>query len=1027
MLTDFDDMWSGRLGTINATKHHINVDPSAQPIYQQPYRAGPKAREFEKQEIDRMLAEKVIEPSDAEWASPVVFVPKKDGTLRFCVDYRKLNAVTKRDSYPIPRMDECIDSLGEATIFTTLDCNDGYWQVPVADADKDKTTFTSHSGLYRFLRMPFGLKNAPATFQRAVDIILSRVKWQYALVYLDDVIVYSKTIKEHFIHVQTVLQLLRDAGVSLKLAKCSFFDQSVDYLGHVIKPGKLEVASKTVDAIRQARPPTDQTQLRSFLGMCNVYRRFVENFARIAAPLNKKLRKGEPFEFGHLNDAEHSAFLTLKDKLVNPPILALPRHNYHYTLDTDACEDQVGCVLLQEQPNGDKLPIGYWSRSLTQAEKIYSTTERECLAIVWGILALRPYLDSSRFTLRTDHEPLRWILNIAEPSGRLARWRLRLAEFDFEVQYRPGRQHNLADGMSRLLTEGGDTSPIDDEIPCFSVMESTRTTETDPTPLSGMWDVPVDLRFIEDPEVVALADEAEAERETAAEDDGEEREIMPITAEEFLQEQSKDPFCIAKAKMVGDANSHFDVDQYGFLVRRSNLDGALQRVVPKTLRARVLYLSHYPRLAGHPGGLRMYMTLRREYYWPHMANDAFAVARDCRSCRRIRGTRFTYQKYLKLFPAAGPLEFVGMDLLGPFPKSKKGYLYILVITDRFSKMTRAIPMRSTTAASVAQAFLDNWVYPYGVPSYLVTDNGPQFASKFFEAVCTMLGVQHYLTTAYHPQTNGQSERFNRTILDRLRHYVADHQADWDEFVQPLVYAYNMQVHRSTNTTPFDLVLSRHPPNILVKDYPSANPTTIPDDQLTTVQVKRNILRRLRKSLQQANRRLTQAQKRYKDDFDKKVKFALDVQPGQWVFVDRPPRTLLPEEKQNDVTRKLLPRSTGPYEVTKTTGDTVTIKQDGLLNTVSIDRVALAPAPATRETTRTVTADPEGPFAEQQVEEDEEPIAVEFAIDQVVGHEFTPDGMKYKVRWYGWTAKDDTMEPEAHIPYNFVKRYWDKQH
>ena len=264
MLSEFKDMWSGRLGKIDATKHRIELKPGARPTYQVPYRAGPIAREKEKTEIDRMLRAGVIEPTSAEWASSVVLVPKKDGTMRFCVAYRKLNV---RDSYPLPRMHECIDSLGDATVFTTLDCTSGYWQVEIAERDRDKTTLASHSGLYRFLSMPVGLKNAPATFQRAVNIILSCVKWETALVYLDDVIVYSQTVTEHMVHVREVLRLLHTAAVSLKLAKCAFFDTSVTYLGHIIRPGRLEVERRNVIAIDRARAPTNQTELRSFLGM----------------------------------------------------------------------------------------------------------------------------------------------------------------------------------------------------------------------------------------------------------------------------------------------------------------------------------------------------------------------------------------------------------------------------------------------------------------------------------------------------------------------------------------------------------------------------------------------------------------------------------------------------------------------------------------------------------------------------------------------------------------------------------------
>ena len=401
MLAPYAEMWDGHLGNIKAVKHRIDVTPGSAPVFGVPYRAGPKMRQYEKDEVDRMKAAGVIEPASTEWASPIVFVPKKDGELRFCIDYRKLNAMTVRDSYPIPRMDECIDSLGDATLFTTLDANSGYWQVEIDPADRDKTTFTSHFGLYRFLRMPFGLRNAPATFQRAMDVILASVRWQVALVYLDDVIIFSKSYRAHLEHVATVLSLLKSAGVTLKLAKCHFFSQEVDYLGHVIFPGKLAVSTKTCEAVERFRPLRTTTDVRSFLGLCNVFRRFMPNFARMSAPLNKKLEKGQPAKFDELNAEETKAFEDLKGLLIAPPVLALPKAEGKYTVDTDACDLQVGCVLLQEQEDGTNRPVGYWSRTLTKPEKAYTVTERECLAVVWAVLLLRPYLEGARFTVRT--------------------------------------------------------------------------------------------------------------------------------------------------------------------------------------------------------------------------------------------------------------------------------------------------------------------------------------------------------------------------------------------------------------------------------------------------------------------------------------------------------------------------------------------------------------------------------------------------------------------------------------------------
>ncbi len=334
-------------------------------------------------------------------------------------------------------MDECIDSLGDATVSTTLDCNSGYWQIPVHPDDRNKMTFRSHFGTYRFTRMVFGLRNAPATFQRAVDIILAGIKWKSCLVYLDDVIVFSRTLEQHFAHLRGVLELLKQAGVTLKLPKCKFFCETVDYLGHVIRPGRLALAETNTRALQEVKHPQNQTELRSFLGLCNVNMRFVPRFASIAATLNEPLKKHQPVEIDTLNPEQAEAISTPRDALLKAPILALPRKDGHYTLNTDASDGQLGCCLHQDQPTGDRFPIGYWSRSLTSAERNYSTTDKECLAVVWSVLLLRPNLEGVQFTVRTDHHALRWVLDLGNSPahGRLERWRLRLLELDFVVHW----------------------------------------------------------------------------------------------------------------------------------------------------------------------------------------------------------------------------------------------------------------------------------------------------------------------------------------------------------------------------------------------------------------------------------------------------------------------------------------------------------------------------------------------------------------------------------------------------------------
>jgi Reverse transcriptase (RNA-dependent DNA polymerase)/RNase H-like domain found in reverse transcriptase len=425
-------------------------------------------RKAEKDEVDRMLKLGVIEPSNAEWASPVVLIPKPDGSTRFFVDYRKLNALTTRDVYPLPRMDECLDSLGEAEYFTTLDANTGFWQIEVAPEDRDKTTFSCHVGMYQFSRMPFGLVNAPATFQRSMDNILSEVRRESIIVYLDDVIIFSRNFEDHVRHLEVVLRKLGEAGATLKFSKCHFFRQSVDYLGHMNLPHKLQVQAKNVKSIAKAEPPSTKTQVRSFLGLCGVYRRFVPNYTAIANPLTALTRKGTAEQF-ELNSEELEAFEVLKKLLRKPPTLSLPREVRLYAIETDASYTQIGCVLQQADEKGIWHPLWYWSRQLNAAECNYSATEKEALGIVSAVTHLRPYVERTHFVVRTDHSSLQWLLSITGDNPLLVRWRLRLSEFTFDIQYKPGLVNNVADVLYRLKKSGCYQETLDLEVPCISV------------------------------------------------------------------------------------------------------------------------------------------------------------------------------------------------------------------------------------------------------------------------------------------------------------------------------------------------------------------------------------------------------------------------------------------------------------------------------------------------------------------------------------------------------------------------------
>ena len=1088
-------MFSGQLGTVHATEHRIELKPDTAPIRQQPYRAGPEKREQIREQIAYQLAAGVIEPAFSEWASPVLLAPKKDGTMRFCIDFRRLNAVTIPDTYPLPRMDDCIDSLSHAKVFSMLDALWGYWQIPIAEKDRDKTTFTSHVGTYRYTRMPFGLRNAPSTFQRALDVILSGVRWKICLVYLDDVIIFSRDEKEHLDHLDTVLTLLEDAGIKLKSKKCFFMKKEVEYLGHCIRPGTLGVCrdAKAIRAIRDAVFPQTYTTMKSFLGCCNVYRRFVRGFATISSPLSDMLKKDSQTDWDQPivpTEQQQEAFETLKSKLIEPPILALPKPGRPYMVDCDASKYGIGAVLLQQQDESkptEWATVGYFSKTLSKEQRNYSATERECYAVVWAVLTLRPYLEGSHFIVRTDHNALRWMMTLNDPTGRLMRWRLRLLEFDYEILYRPGRVHQVPDALSRLRRneDSDDESDIDDELPTFPVgkpatvedilhvvqaVTRSRTRQTKPTkaaPKKKNQDAQAsDPAAAEPPKEkavphgkantegtavakpfvrknkVASADKERTWKDTTflplpgetSDDEDDEQDLIadardiimasrmeadehgehghddtenanlpaPLERSEILAEQKKDEFCQAvMTEQVGRKGSCFFEADDGVLCRQDLREpGHDQVVLPATLKHRVLRLAHYHVQSGHPGQTRMHNRVRRTLYWPHMAADIALTVRECEHCAKNRIRLLKQANKMRLFPATTPLECCAIDILGPLPKSPDGYRFLLVVTDRFTKLTHAFPLKRIKADDVAIMFVNEWVFKYGAPKELVSDNGSQFVSTLFQEACKLLSVDNAFTMTYHPQTNGQAERFNRSLTAMLRCYVEDHPAEWPKYVRALCYAYNSAVHQTTGKSPFELVLTRPPPEFMV---------THRTDRRQAAPARDDYLARLEIALGKARESMAKVQARYKKNFDRRVRHIRKLQPTDKVYLD---------VEEGGVKRSKLSHGVGgAFRIISIDKDTNTlvIQRGDVVERVSMNRVVRAPASAQLDETPDALQATSKDIAEKVT------TGQTWVMKRILDHRELDDGsLEFRIDWAGnWRP---SWEPRAYIPEEAISRY-----
>jgi len=435
-------------GNCNVINHVINVR-DASPIKQVPRRIPIHLREEVNKIINEMKEEGVIEESHSPWISPAVLVKKKDGSLRFCVDYRKLNAVTVKDSYPLPRIDDILSQLSGNIWFSTLDLKSGYWQIKIRPEDREKTAFSIGSGLWQFTVMPFGLCNAPATFERLMEKVLGKLISKICLVYLDDVIIFGKSFNEMLMNLEKVFECFRSANLKINPKKCELFKKDVKFLGHVVSSQGVTTDPEKIAAVREWPIPHNKKQLRSFLGFCSYYRRFVRNFSSIAKPLYILTEDQVKFCWG---EEQQHVFETLKQVLTSSPVLSFPFGDGKFILDTDASNIGIGAVLSQIQGEEEKV-IAYFSRVLNKAERNYCVTRRELLAIVDSMKFFRHYLLGRRFKIRTDHFSLKWLMSFKDLEGQLARWLEKLQEFDFEILHRKGISHRNADGLSRRECE----------------------------------------------------------------------------------------------------------------------------------------------------------------------------------------------------------------------------------------------------------------------------------------------------------------------------------------------------------------------------------------------------------------------------------------------------------------------------------------------------------------------------------------------------------------------------------------------
>lgn len=760
LLKEFVDIFARnpkKPPTTIKTKHNVDTG-NHPPIKQKAFRVSRKEEDIIRKEISEMQENNIIRKSKSPWASPVVLVTKPDGSTRFCVDYRKLNKITKKDVYPLPRIDETLERMKGMNYYSSIDLASGYWQVEMDEESKEKTAFICNVGLFEFNVMPFGLCNAPATFQRMMDEVIGEA--QVGLDYLDDVIIGSETFEKHIKDLKKLFESLRRNRLAMKLNKCKFFQKELIHLGHVLNKDGIKPNPSKIEVIQKIPVPTDIHQLKRFLGLTGYYRKFIKNYARITDPLNKLLKKNTLYKWTELCD---KAFNNLKQKLCKSPILAHPNYQLPFKLFTDASTIGLGAVLSQDQ-DGKEVVISYASRTLSPSERNYTITELECLAIVWAVKHFRPYLYGTKFTVITDHNALRWLMSIQSPSGRLMRWSLKLQEYDMEIEHRPGRIHSNVDPLSRIEVIN-------------SIFEKVAILECDVIPKS-----PILVPFLR-------------------------KELY----HEWKEEQSKEYNGI-----IEEINKGEEVDQYQLIndilfkykqkemnTRRDKYP--LRLVVPSKFRKGIIEEHHNNILAGHLGIKKTYMKISSKYYWKGMYQDIATHITTCLDCNMRKGDPSEMIGKYKPIITKKPLELIAVDIVGPLPKSIDGNLYILLFVDHFTRWIEAIPLAKNDAETIARKFIENIICRHGVPEKLLTDCGSNFTAKILEHTMSILTVQHMKTAVYHHQANGMVEKMAKTVEEVLSMYVSNHQRDWDVLLPYVTFAYNTSIHSSTGRTPFILM------------------------------------------------------------------------------------------------------------------------------------------------------------------------------------------------------------------------------
>lgn len=815
----------------NKIKHKIKTTDEM-PVHAKNYRYPYIHKQEVKDQINKMLEQNIVRPSDSAWSSPVWVVPKKADASgktkwRLVIDFRKVNEKTVDDKYPIPNISDILDKLGKCQYFSTLDLASGFYQVELDASDIHKTAFNVENGHYEFLRMPMGLKNSPATFQRVMDNILRDLQ-DICLVYLDDVILFSTSLQEHMINLEKVFKRLRESNFKIQMDKSEFLKLETQFLGHVVCKDGVKPNPDKISVINNYPIPKNTTEIKRFLGLLGYYRKFIPDFARITKPMTQCLKKGSKivYDQNYISCFEHC-----KTLLTNDPILQYPDFTKEFLLTTDASNVALGAVLSQGPIGSDK-PIAYASRTLNSSELNYSTIEKELLAIVWACKYFRPYLFGRKFKIITDHKPLQWIMSLKEPNSRLTRWRLKLSEYDFSVVYKQGKLNTNADALSRLELHNEEVSsiavnPSEQNLPAddsrtITASEAANDSNTLTVHTDGenpILEVPITEqplnKFTKQLVFTIVGDikgrptvtkPFETHTRTAvqlSESNLEEDVINAI--KEYVHPKIKTGLLInpplAMYKVIPIIQKTFKYSAMNLVLAKNELEN-----IREYLRQQEIINKYHDGKTNHRGINECYLALSNKYFWPKMREHVTKFINECTVCGQAKYDRNPIKQQFHLVPPPSkPFETIHLDLLTI--QSEK----FLTIVDAFSKYAQAYFLRDGTAVSVVQGLLKFCTH-HGVPYTVVTDNGPEFTNQLFAEFTRLHKIQHHKIAPHTPNENGIVERFHSTILEHLRILkVQQKNESVLNLINYALLAYNSSIHSLTRCRPIDVITGHFDP------------------------------------------------------------------------------------------------------------------------------------------------------------------------------------------------------------------------